>query len=67
MPVFAATEKETVPFPEPLPPPEIIIHESLLAAVQLQPVAVMTLKTPLPPPAEMLALVADNAYVQPAA
>ena len=35
-PVFAATEKETVPLPEPLPPPVIVIQPAEGVAVRLQ-------------------------------
>ena len=41
--VFAAMEKATVPLPLPLPPDVMVSQASLLVAVQLQPVAVVTL------------------------
>lgn len=47
-PVFAATPKVTVPLPDPVAPPVIVIHDALLEAVQLQPVAAVTLLLPLP-------------------
>jgi hypothetical protein len=51
---LAATAYATVPLPVPLLPDVIVIHETLLVAVQLQPVVVMTLALPLPPPPAML-------------
>src|SRR5438552_5690761 len=41
-PVLAATVSETVPEPLPLAPAVIVIHATLLAAVQLQPAVVVT-------------------------
>ena len=41
--MFAAMEKATVPFPLPLAPDVIVSQESLLVAVQVQPVVVATL------------------------
>lgn len=64
-PLFGETENVTVPLPELLPPAVIEIHESLLAAVQLQPAPLVTVMLPLPPPAGMLVEVEDNTYVQP--
>ena len=48
-PVLAATVNCTVPLPLPLTPLEIVIHATLLVAVQAQPVAVVTLTEPDPP------------------
>ena len=48
---FAAAENATVPLPEPLAPDVIVNHESLLAAVQLQPASVVTPVDPVPPAA----------------
>jgi len=48
-PVLAATVNWTVPAPEPLAPAVMVIHESLLAAVQAHPVAAVTLTDPDPP------------------
>ena len=59
-PVLACTEKVTLPFPVPLPPDVIVIQGTLLTAVQLQPVAEVILKLPVPPVAGRLALVGDN-------
>jgi hypothetical protein len=42
----------TVPLPEPEPPLMITIHEALLVAVQLQPVADVTVKLVEPPLAD---------------
>ena len=46
---FAATEKVTVPLPDPLAPPVTASHDTPLAAVQEQPEVVVTLTEPLPP------------------
>ena len=40
--VFAAIEKATVPFPEPLAPDVMVSQEALLVAVQAQPAVVVT-------------------------
>jgi hypothetical protein len=48
-PVCAATEKLTVPFPEPFDPEVIVTKLWLDTAVQLQSSAEVTLKLPLPP------------------
>jgi len=40
--VLAAMEKATVPLPEPLAPDVMASHESLLVAVQEQPLVVVT-------------------------
>ena len=47
--VFAATSKVTGPLSDPVAPLVRVIHDALLAAVQLQPVATVTVL--LPPPA----------------
>ena len=44
--VFASIEKATVPLPLPLTPDVMVSQASLLVAVQLQPVAVVTLLLP---------------------
>jgi hypothetical protein len=63
-PAFAWTVKFTVALP--LPPPEVtFIQASLLAAIQTQPAAVVTLKLPFPPAAETSTLVGVNVNVQP--
>ena len=49
--VFAATSKVTEPFPDPGVPLMTAIHAALLAAVQLQPVAAVTVLLPPPPAA----------------
>jgi len=50
--------------PLPLLPPVTVIHEvALLAAVQLQPPATLTLTLPLPPPAAGLAFDGEMMYV----
>ena len=48
-PLFAATEKFTVPFPEPFDPEVIVTKPLLGTAVQLQLPAALTLKLPVPP------------------
>src|ERR1051326_8357616 len=49
-PLLAATEKLTVPLPDPLPPLLIVIQLGLLlVAVQAQPVPAVTFTLPLPP------------------
>ena len=47
--VLADTEYFTVPFPLPLLPEVIVIQLTLLVAVQLHPLDVITLTLPLPP------------------
>jgi hypothetical protein len=49
--LFAATEKVTVPLPEPDAPPVTVIHDTPLEAVQGQPEVAVTLTEPLPPAA----------------
>ena len=46
-----------MPLPEPLAPEVIAMNELLLAAVQLQPAAVVTVTLAVPPAAAKLALV----------
>ena len=46
-----------MPLPEPLAPDVIVMNELLLAAVQLQPAAVVTVTVADPPAAAKLALV----------
>lgn len=52
--VFDDTLYPTGPFPEPLLPEVMVIHEALLLAVQLQfvPAITLTLIVPVPPAAE---------------
>ena len=50
--VFAATSKVTDPLPDPVAPAVTVIHNALLVAVQLQPVAAITVLLPLPDPPE---------------
>jgi hypothetical protein len=45
---FAPTLKVTEPLPVPVAPPVIVIHGALLAAVQLHPLATVTVLLPLP-------------------
>jgi hypothetical protein len=49
--LFVATEKLTVPLPDPLAPLVTVIHDTPLAAVQGQPALAVTLMEPLPPAA----------------
>ena len=50
-PVFAPTEKFTLPLPEPLAPLVTVIHPSVLTAVHAQPGAAATAKLPVTPDA----------------
>jgi len=47
--VFAAAEYVTVPLPDPLAPVVTLSHDALLAAVQLQPLVVVTVTEFVPP------------------
>ena len=51
-PLLLATEKFTVPFPEPFDPDVIVTKLELGTAVQLQLFAAVTLKLPVPPAPE---------------
>jgi hypothetical protein len=62
--VFAAIENATTPLPLPAPPEVIVSHESLLAAVQLHPAAVVTLALDDPPAAAGLSDDGDTLNVQ---
>jgi len=46
-PVFATTLKPTGPFPVPLAPDVMAIHESLLVAVHAQPAPAVTVTVPV--------------------
>ena len=48
-PLLLATEKLTVPFPEPLAPEVIVTKLLVRTAFQLQLAAALTLKLPVPP------------------
>ena len=50
--VFAAAVNATDPLPDPLAPEVMVIHESVAAAVQLQPDGAVTVMLPLPPPVD---------------
>jgi hypothetical protein len=50
-PLVAAIVRFTVPLPEPLPPDETVIHETLLFAVHAQPAPAVTVTALLPPDA----------------
>ena len=67
LPGLADTEKATVPLPElVLPPPlVIVIQESVVVAVQGQPPFVVTAKLPVPAAAVIFALLGEIEYGQP--
>jgi len=48
---FAATVNVTVPLPDPLAPPVIVIQVALLAAVHAQPLPLVTVNELVLPPA----------------
>ena len=48
---FAATLNVTVPLPDPLAPPVIVIQLSLVDAVHAHPAPLVTVNDPVPPPA----------------
>src|SRR5436190_768054 len=65
VPVFAATEILTVPFPLPLAPAVIVIHAALLVAVQVQLLDEGVTVTLAPAaPAPPVTLVADSVKEQ---
>ena len=55
---LAATEKDAVPPPEPVL--DVVIQETLLEELQLQPVVAVTLTLPLPPTALNDALLEES-------
>ena len=61
--VFAETEYFTIPSPLPLLPEDMVIHKSLLFAVQLHPFVAVTLTFPVPPDSLMRFLVREMEYV----
>ena len=65
--VFAAIEKATVPFPEPLAPDVMVSQEALLVAVQAQPAVVVTVALLELAPAAGLKEVGDTLKEQGAA
>ena len=62
--VFAAIENVTVPLPLPLTPDVIVSQKSWLVAVQLQPVAVVTVVLPELAAAAGFSDVGDTVNVQ---
>jgi hypothetical protein len=48
-PVLAATEYVTVPLPVPLVPDEIVAQDTPVDALQVQPLAAVTVMVPVPP------------------
>ena len=64
---LAATVNPTLPFPVPLEPPAIVIHDVPLDAVHEQPVGAVTLAVLDSPDAGDVSLVGVSEYVQPAA
>ena len=67
LPLFCAIAKLTKPLPDPLAPDVIVSHPALLAAIQGQPAAAVTVVDTLLAFALTLALVAPSANVQPLA
>ena len=65
--MYVETVYVTIPLPLPLAPPPIVIHESLLPAVHVQPEGAVTATLPAPPPCGNVAFVGAMMYVQPAA
>ena len=65
--VLAATEKITVPLPDPLAPAVTVIHPVPLTAVQPQPVPLLTVTEPVPLAAATDALPGEMVYTQAAA
>jgi hypothetical protein len=61
---FGATLYVTVPFPLPGDPPLIVIHETPLEAVHVQPPATETETDPGPPPEATVTPDADSVGVQ---
>jgi hypothetical protein len=62
--LFAATEKLTVPLPEPLVPPVMVIQLFVLLAVQAHPLGAVTFTLYEPPPETAAAPLAESEYVQ---
>jgi hypothetical protein len=62
--VFAATLYPMVPFPLPLAPLVTVSHQTLLAAVHVQPVPALIANVPLAPPAAADKVLGEIAYVQ---
>jgi len=58
--VFAVQLNATVPFPPPEAPDVTVSHGALLLAVQLHPVAVVTVTVPEPAVAETLWLADES-------
>lgn len=67
LPALAAIDNDTVPLPVPVAPPDIVIHESALTAVQAQPVMDVTEMLPVDAADATDRLVDDRVYVQAAA
>ena len=61
--VFFAIEIDTLPLPLPLAPAVMVIHEVLLDAVQVQPLAVDTLIVLLPPSLPIFTSPGETEYV----
>jgi hypothetical protein len=64
-PPLRAALNRTVPLPLPLPPEEIVIHDTADAAVQSHPLLDSTLNVPVPPLSSMFVLLDESANVQP--
>jgi hypothetical protein len=65
--VFAATLNDTVPLPDPLPVPLMVIQGALLVAVQPHPADVAIVKDPEAPAAATDCDTGASEYVQAAA
>jgi hypothetical protein len=61
---FAATEKFTVPLPDPDPPDVTVIQGALLTAPHEQPEPVVTFTLPAPPPEPNDALIGERPNTQ---
>jgi hypothetical protein len=61
---FAATVYGIVPLPEPAPVPPIVIHGALVVALHAQPVNVVKVTVPAPPPSVNDCVAGLAVYVQ---
>jgi hypothetical protein len=64
-PVLGATLKVTLPVPDPLTAPVMVIQESLLLASHEHPAVAVTVVLPAPPAASNAWLVGETLYEQP--
>ena len=63
-PVLASTLNLTMPLPDPVEAPTMVIHDAFDAAVHAQPAVVVTFVEPLPPVESTSWRVGEIAYVQ---